>query len=85
MLYVPVGIAHGFQTLEDDTEIFYQMSEFYCPECARGFRWNDPAFGDLQWPDAERTMSERDRTFPDFRLEDIDSSNFYAEPFNVSK
>ena len=45
MLYVPAGFAHGFQTLEDDTEVFYQISEFYSPEHARGVRWNDPAFG----------------------------------------
>ena len=44
MLYVPEGFAHGFLTLEDDTEVFYQMSEFYAPDAARGFRWNDPAF-----------------------------------------
>ena len=50
MLYVPKGCAHGYQTLEDNTEIFYQMSEFYHPEAARGIRWNDPAFG-IQWPD----------------------------------
>jgi len=41
MLYVPKGFAHGFLTLEDDTEVFYQMSEVYAPACARGFRWND--------------------------------------------
>jgi len=65
-LYVPKGFAHGFQTLEDDTEVFYQISEFYSPEHSRGVRWNDPAFG-IAWPDDERTMSERDRGYPDFR------------------
>ena len=45
MLYIPEGFAHGFQTLEADTAVFYQMSEFYHPEYARGVRWNDPAFG----------------------------------------
>jgi dTDP-4-dehydrorhamnose 3,5-epimerase len=65
MLYIPEGFAHGFQTLEDDTEVFYQMSEFYAPEYARGVRWNDPAFG-IQWPPAERTISLRDDTYPDF-------------------
>ncbi len=65
MLYVPEGFAHGFQTLEDDTEVFYQISEFYRPEASRGIRWDDPAF-DFRWPAAERTMSERDRLFPDF-------------------
>src|SRR5579875_1113383 len=49
MLYIPEGCAHGFLTLEDDTEVFYQMSESYHPESARGVRWNDPAFG-IVWP-----------------------------------
>ncbi len=65
MLYVPEGLAHGFQTLEAATEVFYQMSEFYAPECGRGVRWDDPAFA-IEWPAAERLMSERDRTYPDF-------------------
>lgn len=65
MLYVPEGFAHGFQTLEDNTEVFYQMSEFYHPESARGVRWNDPAFG-IEWPEDERTISERDAGYPDF-------------------
>jgi dTDP-4-dehydrorhamnose 3,5-epimerase len=66
MLYIPPGFAHGFQTLEDDTEVFYQMSEFYAPEHAHGVRWDDPAFG-IRWPDDERTIIDRDRTYPDFR------------------
>ena len=66
MLYIPEGVAHGFLTLRDDTEVFYQMSEFYAPECARGVRWNDPAFG-VEWPDEIQIMSERDRSFPDFQ------------------
>ncbi|HEY0322877.1 MAG TPA: dTDP-4-dehydrorhamnose 3,5-epimerase [Pyrinomonadaceae bacterium] len=66
MLYVPEGFAHGFQTLEDDTEVFYQISEFYHPECSRGISWNDPAF-DFRWPIQERIMSERDQRFPDFK------------------
>jgi dTDP-4-dehydrorhamnose 3,5-epimerase len=65
MLYIPEGFANGFQTLEDNTEIFYQISEFYAPEYARGLRWDDPAFG-IQWPSADRTISVRDRTYPDF-------------------
>lgn len=65
MLYVPEGVAHGFQTLEDDTEVFYQMSAFHAPDHARGIRWNDPAFG-IRWPEAERTISERDQRYPDF-------------------
>jgi dTDP-4-dehydrorhamnose 3,5-epimerase len=66
MLYIPPGFAHGFQTLADNTEVFYQMSEFYAPEYAQGVRWNDPAFG-IQWPDHERTIIERDQQYADFR------------------
>lgn len=66
-LYIPEGCAHGFQTLEDDTEIYYQISEFYAPESARGVRWDDHAFG-IEWPIADPILNERDRTFPDFRL-----------------
>ena len=50
MIYMPEGCAHGFLTLEDETEVFYQMSEFYNPESARGVRWDDPAF-QIVWPD----------------------------------
>lgn len=64
-LYVPRGFAHGFQTLEDNTEVFYQMSEFYSPEHARGVRWNDPAFA-IEWPTAQRNIHERDQRYPDF-------------------
>lgn len=66
MLYVPEGFAHGFQTLEDNTEIFYQMSEFYNPQYASGVRWNDPIFN-IQWPEGERLISEKDRQLPDFK------------------
>lgn len=62
-LYVPEGFAHGFQTLTDDAEVLYMMSESYFPESARGVRWDDPAFG-IEWPIANPTMSERDRNFP---------------------
>ena len=66
MLYIPKGCAHGFLTFEDNTEIFYQMSEFYHPESARGVRWNDPAFG-IQWPAGVQViLSERDRNWPDY-------------------
>lgn len=65
MLYVPEGFAHGFQTLEDATEIFYQMSQFYSPEHARGVRYNDPAFG-IQWMIGEPVIADRDRDYPDF-------------------
>jgi len=66
MLYVPEHFAHGFQTLEDDTEVFYQMSEFYSPKHTRGVRWSDPAFA-IRWPEDARTISERDRAYPDYR------------------
>jgi dTDP-4-dehydrorhamnose 3,5-epimerase len=63
MLYVPRGCAHGFQTLEDDTEVRYLMGECYHPEAARGVRWDDPAFG-IRWPIADPVMSDRDRGYP---------------------
>jgi dTDP-4-dehydrorhamnose 3,5-epimerase len=65
MLFVPEGFAHGFETLEDQTEVFYQMSEFYVPEAGRGIRWNDPAFG-IEWPSPPSVISERDLSYPDF-------------------
>jgi dTDP-4-dehydrorhamnose 3,5-epimerase len=65
MLYIPKGVAHGFQTLVDRTEVAYQMSEFFTPDHARGVRWDDPAFG-IEWPIGECIMNERDRTYPDF-------------------
>ena len=65
MLYIPEGCAHGFLTLTDETEVFYQMSEFYKPEAARGVRWNDPAF-QIVWPAAVQVISDRDRAYPDF-------------------
>lgn len=65
-LYIPRGFAHGFQTLVDEAEVLYQMSTPFVSGAGRGVRWDDPAFG-IDWPDvAERTMSERDRTYPDF-------------------
>jgi dTDP-4-dehydrorhamnose 3,5-epimerase len=65
MLYIPEGCAHGFLTLTDNTEVFYQMSEFYHPESARGVRWDDPAF-QIVWPEKVEVISERDRNYPDF-------------------
>lgn len=62
-LYVPGGFAHGFQCLADDCEVFYQMSEFYFPELARGLRWNDPQVN-IVWPLSVAGMSERDRQLP---------------------
>ena len=64
MVYVPAGFAHGFQTLADDTELFYQMSDFYYPELARGVRWDDPALG-IAWPVcARRVIAPRDLALP---------------------
>jgi dTDP-4-dehydrorhamnose 3,5-epimerase len=66
LLYVPVGFAHGFLTLEDNTEVFYQMSQNYHPKSGRGARWNDPAFK-IQWPmTGELIINERDKSYPDF-------------------
>jgi dTDP-4-dehydrorhamnose 3,5-epimerase len=62
-LYVPGGIAHGFQCLTDNCEVFYMMSEFYAPELAAGLRWNDPQVG-IRWPIENPTLSERDRGLP---------------------
>lgn len=64
-LYVPKGFAHGFQTLLDDTQVFYQMSEFYAPEAARGICWNDPRFA-IEWPERPPILSPRDSAYPDF-------------------
>jgi dTDP-4-dehydrorhamnose 3,5-epimerase len=66
MLYVPEKFAHGFITLADNAEVFYQMSEFYSTESARGFRWNDPFF-DIRLPLEVAVISDRDRNYPDFR------------------
>ena len=65
-LFIPEGCAHGFLTLENDSEVFYQMSESYHPEAARGVRWDDPTFKIL-WPYPVNVISERDRTLPNFR------------------
>ena len=67
MLFVPEGFAHGFLTLEDSTEVCYQMSEFHVADTARGFRWDDPRFG-IRWPLEPAVISERDRSWQDFSL-----------------
>lgn len=64
-LYVPEDFAHGFQTLTEDAEVLYLMSQMYHADAARGVLWNDPAFG-IEWPIADPTMSDRDRAFPRF-------------------
>jgi dTDP-4-dehydrorhamnose 3,5-epimerase len=65
MMYVPRGFAHGFLTLENNCEVFYQMSEFYHSENERGVRWDDPAFG-IVWPAQVKIISEKDRNIKDF-------------------
>ncbi len=66
-VYVPEGCAHGFQTLTENAEVYYQMSAAYAPGLVRGVRWDDPAFG-IEWPAvAERIINERDATYPDFK------------------
>ena len=64
-LYIPEGCAHGFLTLTDESEVLYQMSEFYHPEAGHGVRWNDPAF-QIAWPEKVEVLSQRDRNYPDF-------------------
>jgi dTDP-4-dehydrorhamnose 3,5-epimerase len=64
-LYVPEGFAHGFQTLVDDTELFYQVSEPYAPSAESGVRWDDPAFA-IEWPLPHPILSHKDRAWPDF-------------------
>ena len=70
-LFISAGLAHGFQTLVDDSEVHYQMTHRYVPSAARGVRWDDPAFA-IAWPDpppgGERLLSERDRAFPDYLI-----------------
>jgi dTDP-4-dehydrorhamnose 3,5-epimerase len=64
-LYIPEGCAHGFLTLEDGAEVYYQMTGYYAPDAARGVRWDDRAFG-IVWPGEVAVINERDRTYPDF-------------------
>ncbi|MBS0202992.1 MAG: dTDP-4-dehydrorhamnose 3,5-epimerase [Planctomycetes bacterium] len=65
MLYIPPDFAHGFLTLSDQAELFYQMSDMFVPGSGTGVRWNDTAFG-IQWPTAAEVISERDNSYPDF-------------------
>jgi dTDP-4-dehydrorhamnose 3,5-epimerase len=66
-IYVPEGCGHGFLTLTDDSEVFYQISQFYEPAAGRGVRWNDTVFA-ISWPEPVVVISDRDRLYPDFRL-----------------
>jgi dTDP-4-dehydrorhamnose 3,5-epimerase len=64
-VYIPNGVAHGFQTVADETEILYQMTDVYVPELQSGVRWNDPTFG-VRWPLDDIVISDRDAAYPDF-------------------
>lgn len=64
-LFIPIGFAHGFLTLTDSAEVFYQLSAGYAPAAAAGVRWDDPAFG-IEWPGKPVVINDRDRTYPDF-------------------
>ncbi len=66
MLYIPKGFAHGFQTLADDTEVFYFISAFYAPDAARGARYNEPAFG-IAWPLPVSVIAAKDEAWPDYQ------------------
>jgi len=70
MLYIPKGFAHGFQTLKNNTVVFYHMSEFYHPECARGVRWDDSAFG-IDWPIKQLIISSKDNSYKHFKVINI--------------
>ena len=66
MLYIPEGFAHGYITLTKESEVFYQVSQFYSPKHERGVRWNDPVFG-IDWPiDGDVVISEKDNNWPNF-------------------
>jgi len=68
MLYIPAGLANGFLTLKNDTEVFYPATHFYCAESERGIRWDDPSFG-IEWPKTDALIiSEKDKNWPDYSL-----------------
>lgn len=70
MIYIPEGMAHGFQTLEDNTEVFYQMNQYYSPNHSRGIRWDDPEFS-IKWPNASPIISEKDKEYSNFKEADF--------------
>lgn len=78
MLYVPKGCAHGMQTLTDDADVVYQMSEFYAPDLARGVRWNDPRIA-ISWPLPVTVASSRDMTYPDLVHELVASLSIFED------
>lgn len=67
MVYVPEGFAHGYQTLEDNTEVTYQVSQFYFPDFERGIRYDDPGIG-IDWPLLVKIISDKDKGWPDYQL-----------------
>ncbi len=70
MIYIPGGFAHGYQTLANDTEVFYQVAQFYAPQYERGIRWNDPAF-EIKWPETEAViLSQKDKNWSDFSIQE---------------
>jgi dTDP-4-dehydrorhamnose 3,5-epimerase len=69
-VFIPSGLAHGFLTLADDTEVLYQMDTFYVAGADRGARWDDPAFA-IDWPVVPAVISDRDNTYPDFHLDSL--------------
>jgi dTDP-4-dehydrorhamnose 3,5-epimerase len=71
-LYVPPGFAHGFLTLADDTDVYYHMGDFYRPDAARGFRWDDPSVG-IDWPEVPTVVSAADRAYPDLDPSTLDA------------
>jgi dTDP-4-dehydrorhamnose 3,5-epimerase len=73
MLYIPEGCAHGFQALEDDSEVSYQISQVYAPDYARGVRWDDRAFA-IEWPLVPTEMSERDRSYPELAARPVEEN-----------
>ncbi len=77
-LWIPIGFAHGFCTLEPDTEVIYKVTDSYAPECDRGIAFNDPALG-IAWPvsASEATLSEKDRTLP--TLAELDAPFLFSE------
>ena len=74
MLYIPAGLAHGFQTLEDNTEVFYEISDSYNPLYSRGIKWNDETF-QIKWPMKPTVMSKKDLSFKNFEVERKQQNN----------
>lgn len=67
LLYIPEGVAHGYVTLHENSEICYDVTEYYHPESAKGVRWNDSAFG-IKWSISPTVISDRDANYPNFKI-----------------